>query len=94
MISLSLFPIIKKELDHLPALQEKLVRGLLLPLAIADITHIILSLIPLPRDLTFRPDLWTGLIHGNVVITSGLFLVRLLWFTGVGRGSVVKQKHQ
>jgi hypothetical protein len=38
MISLSLFPIIKQELDHLPALQEKLVRGLLLPLAIADVS--------------------------------------------------------
>lgn len=43
MISLSLFPIIKKELDHLPALQEKLVRGLLLPLAIADVSTVFVN---------------------------------------------------
>jgi hypothetical protein len=38
MISLSLFPIIKKELAHLPNLQEKLISGLLTPLAIADVS--------------------------------------------------------
>lgn len=38
MISLSLFPIIKKDLEHLPVLQEKLISGLLTPLAIADVS--------------------------------------------------------
>lgn len=38
MISLSLFPIIRKELGHLPVLQEKLIGGLLMPLAIADVS--------------------------------------------------------
>lgn len=38
MISLSLFPIIRKELGHLPVLQEKLMGGLLIPLAIADVS--------------------------------------------------------
>jgi hypothetical protein len=38
MISLSLFPIIKRDLAHLPALQERLISGLLAPLAIADVS--------------------------------------------------------
>ncbi|GHJ89322.1 hypothetical protein NliqN6_5724 [Naganishia liquefaciens] len=92
MISLSLFPILKTELGHLPILQEKLVRALLMPLAIADITHIMLSLIPLPTSLVLRPDLWTGLIWGNVGITAVLFTVRTMWFVGIGRQSATRQK--
>ena len=38
MISLSLFPLFKRHLAHVPAVQEKLVRGLLVPLAIADVS--------------------------------------------------------
>ena len=38
MISFSLFPLFKKHLSHLPQIQEKMVRGLLVPLAIADVS--------------------------------------------------------
>lgn len=41
MISLSLFPIIKKELAYSPVLQEKVIMGLLTPLAIADVSSLI-----------------------------------------------------
>lgn len=37
MMSLSLFPIIRRHLVHEPHIQEKLVRGMLVPLAIADV---------------------------------------------------------
>jgi hypothetical protein len=30
---------------------------------------------------------WNTLIWGNCVITAGLFIVRVLWFAGVGRES-------
>lgn len=36
LISLSLFPIFKQQA---PALQERLVKGLLIPLAVADVTQ-------------------------------------------------------
>lgn len=38
MISLSLFYVIKHYLEHQPAIQEKMIRGLLIPLAIADVS--------------------------------------------------------
>lgn len=38
MISFSLFYIFKKHLEDKPVLQEKLVKGLLIPLAIADVS--------------------------------------------------------
>lgn len=38
MISFSLFYLFKKHLDDKPVLQEKLVKGLLIPLAIADVS--------------------------------------------------------
>lgn len=37
MINLSLFPLFKKHLSHNPEVQEKMVKGLLIPLAIADV---------------------------------------------------------
>ncbi|KIR37420.1 hypothetical protein I352_00736 [Cryptococcus deuterogattii MMRL2647] len=43
MISFSLFYLFKKHLEDKPVLQEKLVKGLLIPLAIADWTYILHS---------------------------------------------------
>ncbi len=40
MISLSLFTTITRQLSHLPHIQEKLIRALLIPLAIADVSPI------------------------------------------------------
>lgn len=39
MISLSLFPTIKRTLPDRPDIQGKLVRALLIPLAIADVSN-------------------------------------------------------
>ena len=40
MLSLSLFPMFKKHLANTPQVQEKLVRALLVPLAIADVSTV------------------------------------------------------
>ena len=40
MLSLSMFPMLRKHLSHLPHIQEKLVRGLLVPLGIADVSFL------------------------------------------------------
>lgn len=89
MISFSLFPLFKKHLSHLPQIQEKMVRGLLVPLAIADITHIVLTLLPLPISLLESPAQWTTIIIGNVWITVGLFVIRMSWLLGIGRKPLV-----
>jgi len=41
MISLSLFPLMRKHLAHIPAVQDKMVKGLLAPLAIADVCNLL-----------------------------------------------------
>ncbi|ORY31934.1 hypothetical protein BCR39DRAFT_524678 [Naematelia encephala] len=85
MISLSLFPIIKHTLKDQPAAQAKLVKGLLIPLAIADLTHIFVTLIPMPMSLLETPQKWTTLVNGNVWITTVLFIVRVSYLLGIGR---------
>ncbi|KAL1412084.1 hypothetical protein Q8F55_003081 [Vanrija albida] len=85
MISFSLFPLFKWTLGTQPALQEKLVRGLLVPLLIGDYVHIILTLVPLPSEIRWSPLEWTGLIHGNVDVTTVLILFRTAWLFGIAR---------
>lgn len=60
MISLSLLPIIKKELDHLPTVQEKVLKGLLLPLAIADV-----GTLQYYTGSHFAHHLWTYRLHSK-----------------------------
>ncbi|ORX33545.1 hypothetical protein BD324DRAFT_639238 [Kockovaella imperatae] len=91
MISLSLFPIIKRSLPDRPDIQERLVKGILIPLAIADLTHISMTLLPLPMSLLQQPLKWTYMIHCNVMITAFLFLVRSMYLLGVGRGKSAKR---
>lgn len=50
-----------------------------------QVLHIIVTLLPLPISLFYSPSRWTTTIHGNVTITLVLFIVRMLWFAGVGR---------
>ncbi|KGB77182.2 hypothetical protein CNBG_3020 [Cryptococcus deuterogattii R265] len=87
MISFSLFYLFKKHLEDKPVLQEKLVKGLLIPLAIADLLHIGVTLLPLPMSHLENPSQWTYILHSTVWITSGLFIVRLAWLFGIGRAT-------
>ncbi|WVF66480.1 hypothetical protein IAT40_001220 [Kwoniella sp. CBS 6097] len=87
MLSLSLLYIIKKHLNDRPAIQEKLVKGLLIPLAIADLLHIAVTLLPLPISHIKSPSEWTHVLHCTVWITLTLFAVRLSWLMGIGRPS-------
>ncbi|UOH83946.1 hypothetical protein LQV05_006684 [Cryptococcus neoformans] len=87
MISFSLFYIFKKHLEDKPVLQEKLVKGLLIPLAIADLLHIAVTLLALPMSHLENPSQWTYILQSTVWITSGLFIVRLAWLFGIGRAT-------
>lgn len=52
-----------------------------------DCTHISFTFYDLGYKGTIEYKNWNHLIIGNCVITSILFLVRLFWFAGFGRGS-------
>ncbi|WVW81544.1 hypothetical protein I302_103539 [Kwoniella bestiolae CBS 10118] len=87
MISLSLVYLFKKHLDDRPALLEKMMKGLLVPLAIADLLHVFVTLIPLPISHLKSPSEWTHIIHCTVWITLTLFMTRVCWLVGIGRPS-------
>ncbi|WVQ76441.1 hypothetical protein IAR50_006108 [Cryptococcus sp. DSM 104548] len=92
MISFSLFWVIKKHFNENPAVQQKLVKALLIPLAIADLIHIGLTLLALPVSHLQDPSAWTYVLKGNVWITSVLFLVRSSWLLGIARPSAASIK--
>ncbi|KAF9263102.1 hypothetical protein L218DRAFT_944804 [Marasmius fiardii PR-910] len=85
MISSFVFRAVRSALRHDPKTQERVVGSLLIPLAIADVIHISSSFIGLPQDLRFSVQEWNGTTHGNITITTFLFVVRMAWFFGIGR---------
>ncbi|WVR03368.1 hypothetical protein IAU60_000359 [Kwoniella sp. DSM 27419] len=87
MISLSLVYLFKKHLDDRPAVLEKMVKGLLVPLAIADLLHIAVTFLPLPISHIRSPRDWSHVLHCTIWITSTLFIVRVSWLLGIGRPS-------
>ncbi|KAM0790580.1 hypothetical protein ACM66B_004447 [Microbotryomycetes sp. NB124-2] len=64
---------------------ETVVESYLFCLALADLTHIGFTLYDLGSLFAFNPSSWTTLVWGNVGITTGLFVVRSMWFAKVGR---------
>ncbi|KAK1224705.1 hypothetical protein PQX77_012378 [Marasmius sp. AFHP31] len=85
MISSFVFRAVRTALKNDPSRQEQVVGSLLIPLAIADIIHIFSSFVGLPPHLRFNVLEWNGTTHGNITITTVLFLVRSCWFLGIGR---------
>jgi len=57
----------------------KIFRTFFLVLAIADITHILCTLVDL-GDQAWHPASWNTLAHGNTTLVVGLFLWRMAYF--------------
>ncbi|KIO16431.1 hypothetical protein M407DRAFT_86018 [Tulasnella calospora MUT 4182] len=87
MISICVLSAIRRAVPYDAVAQEKLVGGLLTALAIADVTHVGLSLLGMPLALVFEPWKWNGIVHGNITVTLALFICRMAWFAGMGRSS-------
>lgn len=83
-----LLPRVRNVLAGKPKELESFVEAYLGCLALADLTHIGFTLFDLGAEGTLNPHLhWHQLVLGNVVITTGLFVVRVMWFAGIGRAS-------
>ncbi|GAA5992493.1 hypothetical protein JCM5350_003495 [Sporobolomyces pararoseus] len=83
-----MLPRVNSVLKDKPKELEKFVEAYLGCLALADLTHIGFTLYDLGAEGTFKPHLhWHQLVLGNVVITAGLFVVRMLWFARIARAS-------
>lgn len=74
----------RKHLANHLAVQEKVVRALLVPLLIGDVFHLYITLWALGEDrwnfLSWSPMLWT-----TVGLGLTLMIPRILWHLGVGR---------
>ncbi|GAA5926123.1 uncharacterized protein JCM15063_000191 [Sporobolomyces koalae] len=83
-----LLPRMRTVLKAHPHQLERLVETYLACLAAADLTHIGFTLFDLGFEGSSKPFVhWNQLVIGNVVITIGLFVVRMMWFAKVGRSS-------
>ncbi|KAF7310425.1 hypothetical protein HMN09_00584500 [Mycena chlorophos] len=87
LVSSFVFRAARDALKHdLPA-QERVVGSLLTALAIADLSHIAVTLIGLPASLRMDLLQYNSMAHGNITVVVVLFSVRMAWFLGVGRTS-------
>jgi len=75
----------RDHLKHDLPSQERIVRSLLVPLAIADVTHVVVTLIAMPQEIIRKPLEWNGTTHGNISFSTFLFIMRMAWMAGVGR---------
>ncbi|GFZ47902.1 hypothetical protein JCM24511_05649 [Saitozyma sp. JCM 24511] len=78
LIGLTEFSLVWTVTHHVTSLaaQEKIFRGFMICLCLADWTHIILTLLPLPISHLQSPGQWTYLLHGNATLTFSAFLIR------------------
>ncbi|KAK7468438.1 hypothetical protein VKT23_002951 [Stygiomarasmius scandens] len=85
LISSIVFRAVRDTLRNDPVAQERIIGAALTALAIADVFHIITTFIGLPSDLRYAVGEWNATTHGNITITTFLFIVRSAWFLGIGR---------
>ncbi|KAG6378769.1 hypothetical protein JVT61DRAFT_13044 [Boletus reticuloceps] len=74
----------RQHLASQPALQEKIVRALFIPLLIGDIMHLYVTLWALGDD---RWDVshWSPMLCVTVVLGISLMIPRVMWHLGVWR---------
>ncbi|KAN0097409.1 hypothetical protein V8E55_001855 [Tylopilus felleus] len=74
----------RQHLASQPALQEKIVRALLIPLLIGDVMHLYVTLWALGDD---RWDLtkWSPMLWVTVILGISLMIPRVMWHLGIWR---------
>lgn len=74
----------RRYLSNQPALQEKIVGALLLPLLIGDVLHLVLTLWAL-EDERWKFSQWSGMLRATVFLGLSLMIPRVAWHLGIGR---------
>ena len=75
---------VRKHLRDQPAVQEKIVAALLMPLAFADVFHLVITLWAL-GDSRWDCRRWSGLLWSTVLFGLSLLIPRIAWNLGIGR---------
>ncbi|KAI0089872.1 hypothetical protein BDY19DRAFT_941257 [Irpex rosettiformis] len=87
MLSSLVFRAVRDALPGNPVAQERIIGASLFAMAVADLTHIIATLVGLPSDLRYAVGHWNATTHGNVTFVVFLLVSRTAWFLGIGRKS-------
>ena len=63
--------------------EPKVVRNFLIACAIADVGHVYACYYVMGHKSFMNVGDWSEVVWGNVGVTTGLFVARMLYFTGV-----------
>jgi len=85
LISSLVFRAIRDALPHDPASQEYILGSAFTALALADVSHIVVTFLCLPKEMQYNPAVWNPMTHGNITVVVVLFSARIAWFLGIGR---------
>lgn len=87
LLGLINFFVLRAARQHLwfqPAIQEKMVRALLIPLLLGDFLHISLTLWALGEE-RWDVSKWDGLLWLTIISGLTLMIPRITWHLGIGR---------
>lgn len=84
LINIFVLSACRKYLVAYPAIQEKVVRALLIPLLLGDVLHISITLWAL-GDSRWDVTKWGMLLWITIVTGFSLMIPRVMWHMGVGR---------
>ena len=70
---------------HQRALQEHIVRALLIPLLLGDFFHVGITLWALDSERRWDVGSWSALLRTTVFMGMSLLVPRVMWHAGVGR---------
>ena len=74
----------RRHLSNQPALQEKIVGAMLMPLLIGDVLHLVLTIWAL-GDERWDFSQWGGVLWATVLLGFTLMIPRITWHLGIGR---------
>ena len=84
LINFSLLRTARRYLSNQPAIQEKIIGALLMPLLIGDVLHLVVTLWAL-GDVRWNFSQWSGMLWATVVTGFSLMIPRITWHLGIGR---------
>src|ERR1700677_3451705 len=91
LINFYLLRTARRYLANQPALQEKIVGALLLPLLIGDVLHLVVTLWAL-GDVRWNFSQWSGMLWATVILGFSLMIPRITWHLGIGRYMEAKDR--
>lgn len=91
VVNIFVLTAVRKHLASQPAIQEKIVRALMVPLLLGDVLHLYITLWALGQE---RWDIsrWTPMLWTTVILGFTLMIPRIMWHLGIWRYADFRDK--